>query len=331
MPSLITGASGFLGGRLAQILIEAGDEVQVLARHGADLRHLPEGKFGVVRGSLADAGALASGVRGATHIYHCAACSTDWAPDATYRAANVEGTANLIAAARKASHLQRFVHVSTTDVYGYPEVPCGEDHPCVDAGLPYNQTKGLAEATVWEAARTDGLPVTVVRPATIYGPRGKDFTQEIATMLRQRMMATIDRGSARGGFIYVDDVAEAMIAVAGKPAAVGQAYNLCDASGTTWAGYLRSFAEQLGTREPWIDLPFSAAMKVAAGMEGLHRTLRLRGRPLLTRHAVILLGRDQEFPVGKARAEFGFAPRVTVEEGIRRSVGWLSDTHAPKR
>ncbi len=331
MASLVTGASGFLGGRLAQMLVEQGDDVTVLVRAGSDVRHLVLDRLRMVRGDLADRAALREAVRGVQRVFHCAACSTDWAPEATYQAANVEGTANVLEAALGLPKLERFVHVSTADIYGYPEVPCGEDHPFVDVGLPYNRTKGVGEALVWDAARKHGLPVTVVRPATIYGPRGKDFTQEIATMLRQRMMATIDKGVAPGGFIYVDTVARAMLDAATSAVTEGQAYNLAEGSGVTWATYLRAFCAQLGTPMPWMNLSAGAAMGLARALEVPHRLLHLGGRPLLTQHAVYLLSRNQEFPVDKARRDFGFVPRVSLEEGICRSVAWLRDESAPKR
>src|ERR1700761_4838898 len=226
MGSVVTGASGFLGGRVAQMLVDRGEEVTVLARANSDLRHLASLPLRVVRGDLSDPAALRDAVAGASVVYHCAACSTDWAPRNTYEEANVRGTQNLLAAARESSSLRRFLHVSTTDIYGYPLTPCSEEQPAVDAGLPYNQTKILGEAAVWQAYREEGLPVTVLRPATIFGPRGKDFTLEIATLLRQRTMAYIDHGSVPGGFTYVDTVAEAMMAAAASPQTVGEAYNI---------------------------------------------------------------------------------------------------------
>lgn len=330
MPVLVTGASGFLGGRLAEMLGEQGEEVIVLARANSDLRHLADTPVRVVRGDLGDAAALGEATRQVTQIYHCAACSTDWAPQKTYVDANVVGTRNLLAAARNAGSLARFVHVSTTDVYGYPETPCTEEHPFVDAGLPYNQTKGAGEAAVWQA-HAEGLPVTILRPATIYGPRGKDFTQEIATLLRQRVMAYVDGGSATGGFTYVDNVAQAMLDAATSPHTLGQAYNIADGTNATWRDYATLFAQQLGAKPPWINLPFGTAMALSALFEAPHRLLGLGGRPLLTKHAVYLLGRDQEFPIGKARKGFGFDPKISLEEGISRSVAWLADARASKR
>ncbi len=326
MRALVTGASGFLGGCLAQRLARGGADVVVLVRSPASLGHLDGVGVAVVPGDLGDGPALERATSGVTHIFHCAACSTDWAPLERYVSANVTGTRNLLVAAERVGTLQRFVHVSTTDVYGYPMVAGDESASLVETELPYNRTKVQGERAVWEAAGR-GLPVTVVRPATIYGPRGKDFTVEIGKLLRQRLMATIDGGRATGGFLYVDNAAEAMIAASEEKRTLGQAYNLSDGSGASWKHYLSLFAEALGTPGPWIDLSFACAMRVAGIMEAPHR-VGLPGKPLLTRHAVQLLGRDQEFSSEKARRDFGFLPRVGLTEGIGRSAAWLRMSEA---
>lgn len=326
MPALVTGASGFLGGRLAELLVARGETVTVLARASAQLDHLAGLPIRVIRGGLTDATALSAAAAGATEIYHCAAASTDWASPQVYQESNVAGTETLLQAAMRLPTLKRFLHVSTTDVYGYPAVPGSEDAPLVDAGLPYNQTKRLAELAVWRAAREHGLPITIVRPATIYGPRGKAFVTDIAALLRDRLMLLIDGGRQHGGFIYVDDVAEAMISAGSSDRTRNQAYNLCDGDGGTWRSYVDGLADALGLRRPWLNLPFGAAHLLARTMEMPFRLLPgLKGRPLLTRHAVVLLGRDQEFPIAKAQEHFGFVPRVGLAEGINRSAAWLRE------
>ena len=325
MPVLVTGASGFLGGRLAEILAREGEAVKVLARAGSGLQHLA-GVAGlrVVRGSLTDRGPLLEAVREVTQIFHCAAASTDWARAEIYAESNVRGTEMLLEAAHEASRLERFVHVSTTDVYGYPPTPCAEIGPLKDVGLPYNSTKIAAERAVWRDARETGLPVTVIRPATIFGPRGKAFGTDIAALLRKRQMAYIGGGRTTGGFLYVDNAVEGILAAARSGAAQGEAYNLSDGTGATWKEYVTALAEGLGYRSPWIDLPFGAALVLAGAMEAPYRWMRkMPGRPLLTRHAVFLLGRNQEFPVEKARTDLGFVSRVSLEDGVGRLVSWL--------
>jgi nucleoside-diphosphate-sugar epimerase len=137
-------------------------------------------------------------------------------------------------------------------------------------------------------------------------------------------MAYISGGRATGGFLYVDNAVAAMIAAARNSEAEGQVYNLADGTVTTWNAYVAALAEGLRCKPPWIDLPYGTAMAIAGAMESPYRWIKmLSGRPMLTRHAVFLLGRDQEFPSSKARAEFGFVSRVSIEEGIARSVTWL--------
>lgn len=326
MSVFVTGASGFLGGRLAAVLAEQGEEVLALTRPGAEMGHLAHLPIRIVPGDLGDVARLAAAVSGVSHIFHCAACATDWAPLDTYYQANVAGTQHLLAAARQATHLQRFVHVSTCDVYGYPRVPCDESHPLTDVGLPYNRTKCLGEAAVWKAHEDYGLPITILRPATIYGPRGKDFVVQVAELLRQGWMAKIGSGTAPGGFAYIDNVVDAILQASAVSPTIGQAFNIADGTQATWAEYLSAFALELGYRPPWINLPFPVAMLLARVMEAPHRYLKVPGRPLLTRHGVYLLGVNQEFPIAKAKQSFDFVPRIGLEEGIARSVRWLKDS-----
>ncbi len=321
MRALVTGGSGFLGGRLIDILLAQGAEVAVLARAGSVLPNRP--RVRVVRAEPAQDGqAVADALGHATHIFHCAGCSTDWAPLRAFREGNVDHTRALLALARKhAAKLQRFLHVSTTDVYGYPPAAGDEQMQLRPVGLPYNTTKCEGEAAVWTAA-AQGLPVTVVRPASIYGPGGKAFVTDIAALLRQRLMLLVDGGRARGGFVYVDDVCRAMVRAAEEPFARGEAYNLSSVDGVTWRAYAAALARALGVPEPWLKLPFRAAMALARASELPHKT-GLRGRPLLTRHAVYILGRDQQYATAKAREQLNWSPRVGLEEGVERSVAPL--------
>ena len=323
MAVLVTGASGFLGGRLVEMLVAAGEQVRVFARPTANLGRLSALPLDVVRGDFADPEALRRAVSGIGQIFHCAGCSTDWAAWSTFQQSNILAVQALLDSVRNSTSLRRFLHVSTSDVYGYPAAACDESAPTIDTGLPYNRSKRAGEELVWKAAGEWGLPVTVVRPASIYGPWGTAFTLNFANLLRRGTMAVIDGGRSRAGLAYVDNVAEAMIAAAASSNTVGRAYNLADGTDVTWRTYVDTLATALQASRVRLSLPSAVALRVARGMEFVHGPLRLPGRPLLTRHAVNILSRDQEYPTSRAQNDFGFAPRIGFEEGMRRSVDWL--------
>ena len=333
MRALVTGGSGFLGGRLVDMLLAQGAEVAILARAGSQLPHRPGVR--TVRAALLpgqdkpDALAPVQDALGAaTHVFHCAGCSTDWARPEQFREGNVDHLRALLdLAQRHGRRLERFVHVSTTDVYGYPVFAGDEYTPRRSVGLPYNTTKCDGEGLVWAAAGR-GLPVTVLRPASIYGPGGKAFVNDIAALLRRRQMLLVDGGRVRGGFVYVDDVCRAALRAAVEPRARGEAFNLSSVDGVTWRAYTAALARALGVAEPWLKLPFPAAMALARASELPHRA-GLPGRPLLTRHAVYLLGRDQQYATAKAREQLNWSPRVGLEEGMERSAAPLLAAPTP--
>ena len=322
MTSLVTGASGFLGGRLTQVLVGQGEPVRILARRRSDLRHLDELKIDVARGSLEDIDSIRQAVSGCRVIYHCAGAATDWADWATYHAANVVGVQNIVDAAARVETLERLVHISTSDVYGYPVRACDETHPLTDVRLPYNRSKIMGERIVWEASR-GGLPVTILRPVSIYGPRSREFVFVIAALIVKSQMILANGGRSHAGLAYVDNAVDCMIRAARAPHAQGQAYNVRDEGDETWRDYTDALAHMLGKPAPRLSMPSGLAFILARLFERTYRSLPLKGKPLFTRHAVLILCRDQGYSIAKAQRELGFTSKVTFEEGVRRSTDWF--------
>ncbi len=322
MTALVTGASGFLGGALTRMLVDDGESVRCLVRPTSVTDHLLDLPVEYIVGDLADEAALADAVAGVSIIYHCAALSTDWGRLEEFHATNVSGVTNLLAAARREPNLERFVHVSTTDVYGYPR---RSDIPVLDRrdiGLPYNHSKIEGELLV-EKAQLTGLPTTIVRPATIFGPRSAEFAVEMAGLLLAGGMPLIGGGRTQAGLIYVDDVAGAMMAAARSPQAVGRAYNLRDPKPMQWVEYIATLAVGIGADLPKLNLAPGAALQLARTMELAYRMARAERRPLLTRHAVLILTRPQDYPIEETQKDLGFRPIVGLAGGIRRTIEWL--------
>jgi nucleoside-diphosphate-sugar epimerase len=323
MTILVTGASGFLGGALSSALIRNGEQVRALVRPTSNLRYLEKLPLELQYGSLEDQASVCRAAEGVSIIYHCAATSADWAPWKTFYSGNVTGVRNLLEAASRQDALQRFVHVSTTDVYGYPVRACDETHPIVDVGLPYNRTKGQGERIVWEFYDRVGLPITVVRPANMYGPRDKNFVVEAGKLLLERQVLLINGGQSTAGLLYVDNAVEGIIKAAHSANTVGRAYNLRDGTDESWQEYFNALADSLGAPRPRLNLSEGTALAVARAMEAIHSLFHIQHRPLLTRHIVYVLSRDQGYPIDRAKRDFGFSCSVSFAEGIARSLAWL--------
>jgi nucleoside-diphosphate-sugar epimerase len=136
-------------------------------------------------------------------------------------------------------------------------------------------------------------------------------------------MVLINHGQSHAGLLYIDNAVEGIIQAAVSPNAVGQAYNLRDESCESWREYVRALADGLHTPHPSIYLPSGLALGLARTLETFYSALHIRSRPLLTRHAVYLLFRDQGYPIAKAQHDFGFQSKVRFAEGIDRTVAWL--------
>ena len=104
---------------------------------------------------------------------------------------------------------------------------------------------------------------------------------------------------------------------------MGEAYNLRDATDETWGRYTAALAEGLGAGLPWIRLSGRVALGLAAASEAVYRTLGIKSRPLLTRHAVYVFIRDQGYSIEKAQRDFGFRSGVSFSEGVKRSLEWF--------
>lgn len=324
---VVTGASGFIGGRVAARLAGEGRPLRCLVRAGSDTSRLRPLQVELVVGDLADPRSLARAVEGARYVVHCAALVSDWATRGEMVGANVTGTGNLLEAAAGAS-VERFVHLSTTDVYGHPGVAGVEERftPGRFANW-YAHTKLEAEGEVRRRQAEGVLETVVLRPATVYGPGSREVVGEIARAIRAGTMLLIDGGRALAGLCYVENVVDAAVLALGSPAACGEAFNLSDGLAVTWRRFTDDLAAGLGCPGVRWSLPYWLASAIGVSLEAGYRAVRavtgLTLPPLLSRQAVQVLGIDQDFSNGKAREVLGWEPRVGYAAGLEATLGWL--------
>jgi dihydroflavonol-4-reductase len=314
---LVTGASGFLGWHVARLLGEQGRKVRALVRPTSKLRDLD---VEPVLGDLRDAASLERAVAGCELVFHVAADYRLWSrhPQELYDS-NVEGTRNLLSAARKAG-VERFVYTSTVGCIGIPKDGIGDERQPVgieEMAGDYKRSKFLAEQVAIEFAH-DGFPVVIVNPTAPIGdhdfkptPTGKI----VLDFLRGKMPAYIDTGL---NLVDARDVARGHLLAAEKGRA-GERYILgCE--NLTLKQILDRLAAITGRRAPSLRLPYAVAY--AAGVVSTAWASVSGQTPMAPLEAVRMAKKKMFVRHEKASLELGYCPGA-VDEALRRAVEWF--------
>jgi nucleoside-diphosphate-sugar epimerase len=322
---LLTGATGFVGSHVAEALVRRGDSVRTLARAGSDTAFVESLGVTVVRGDLTDAEALARAVEGCDVVVHCAAKVGDWGPVDGYRAVNVEGLRNLLDAVL-GRRLHRFVHVSTLGVYsarhhyGTDETePLPNDH--IDG---YTQSKVEAERLALQYHRKQKVPVTILRPGFVYGPRDRMVLPRLVDRLKERSVIYIARGRYALNTVYVGNVADAVLLAIDAPAAVcvGEVFNITDGEFVSKRKFFETVADGLGLKRPRGSVPVWLARFMANWRESVFRRKSKPHPPRITQAQLKFAGLNLDFSIAKARTKLGYTPRILFDEGMKTTLEW---------
>jgi len=328
--ALVTGATGFIGGRLAQRLIEDGWSVRLLVREPGRVSAALQAAAELAEGDLGDLAALCRAVGNTAVIFHCAANVRTWDTWDAYYASNVVGVKNLLdAIGRENPGLSRLVHLSTVDVYGYPTVPCDEQGATGGGAFGYGRSKSLGEALVRESGDALRIPYAILRPCNVIGP-GSQFIVRIGDELRRGVMLEIDGGHANAGLLYIDNLVDRMLWAAQAGNAAGQCYNVRDNYDVSWAMFLERFRKAIDGKGIIINLPFPVANALAHGLEAFHRAFLSSREPLLHPLLVHIFGRSCGHSAEKIRTASGNGDRIGFHEAMKRSVQWFLETSASR-
>lgn len=346
-PVFITGASGFIGGKLAERLLASGREVRVLAR-----RPLPElEKLGarVISGDLDDTAALTRGMEGVGTVFHVAGRVGVWGPDEDFFRVNFGGTGNVITACH-ATNVPRLVYTSSPSVVFNGGNLAGVDESaplCTQAPCAYPTSKAAAERLV-TTANNDTLATVSLRPHLVWGPGDKNIIPRVLKLARAGRLKIIGPGRNLVDCTHITNVvdahllAETALARAAatpnlcnpldyKPTGAdprGRAYFITNGEPVVLWDWINDLLRGLGEKPVEKHITLGTAYRAAGVLEFLWRVLPLKGEPPTSRFVVKELATDHWFKIDAARRDLGYNPRVTMSVGTAELIAHYRAGHS---
>ena len=323
MKILVTGGGGFLGQALCRGLVERGH--QVLSFNRGHYPALQAMGVGQIQGDLADAEAVRHAINGVDAVFHNAAKAGAWGSYESYRLANVVGTENVLAACRAAG-VTKLVYTSTPSVthrathpvegLDASQVPYGEDFQA-----PYAATKAIAERAVLAANGPD-LATVALRPRLIWGPGDQQILPRLVERARAGRLRLVGTGENRVDATYIDNAAQAHFDAFDHlrvdAACAGKAYFISNGEPLPMRELINRLLAAAGAPPVTRSISFKTAYRIGRACEILWPLLRLKGEPPMTRFLAEQLCTAHWYDMGPARRDFGYVPKVSIDEGLTR-------------
>jgi nucleoside-diphosphate-sugar epimerase len=318
--ALITGATGMLGGRLAEKLHAQGVALRAFVRPTSDAGPLRALSAEVVYGDSADEEAIRRAVEGVDWLFHTAGHLTPTAPfeaestSPLYQAVNVDFTRRLLEAGQGAG-IGRFVYASSSSVYDRDApVPTPEDAPLRPASA-YGRSKLQAEQLV-RAFQEKGLAGVIVRPVLIYGPGDRHFMPIALRLARLPVVPLVEGGRNLLDLAHVDDVADLMIRAARQDAAINRVYNAGPGVPHTLADLVNTYRSLTGRGPRIVPVSLAAASRSAWLTRWLISLVDPDAGAVMTPDGLALISLDMHLDMTRARQELGFTPAYDLARGL---------------
>lgn len=313
----ITGATGFVGGAMAQALAAEGYEIIALVRPSSRRERLAGLPITWVSGDVTDRDSLRGKFDGADWLIHAAGMlGQAGAPERTYFRLHETGTINVLAEAETAG-VSRILHISSPGVLGPIAGPPADEHAPLAPSNPYERSKAAAEQAAQVYARA-GLPVVIVRPEFIYGP-GDLHVLGLFKAVRDGRFFTINGGRHTCHPTYIEDAVKGML-LALERGRMGEIYHIAGPEPVAFRKLAITIAAALNAPPPRLNLPRSVAMAGAVVLELIAKILKKQ--PPLSRAGVAFFSESRRFSWQKAHHELGYTPIFDLPAGAAKTVEW---------
>ena len=318
MATLITGATGTIGRRLAAKLAARGDELVALVRPESDEDVLGDLELDLVEGDITNPEDVREAIEGCERVFHLAGAFSEWlADERQFFDVNTGGTVNVLDAAKQAG-IEKMVHVSSASAIGQVQFETGDERT-VHRGTfltTYERSKWEAEQFVLEEA-AEGLPVVVVCPAMVYGPGDlRHNGRRLVSLLSGRPVATLTTDSA---YVFIDDVVAGIIA-ADERGRAGERYILSGGN-MTREEFLLTALQVAGVKGN-LQRVSGWQLRLLQHMDSVRRIFRPREAPVVTRQGIDFALFGHSYDASKAQDELGLE-FTGVEDGLDETIEWL--------
>lgn len=316
MKAIITGATGFLGSHLVELLQGEGWDVIAIGRNDVIGNQLISESVEYYHANITDEAQLASVFEFADVVFHCAALSTDWGEYKEFHQINVQGTRNVLNCAINVG-VKRLVYVSSTSVYfDYRDRFNLSEEQNLKRGFAnfYSETKFLGEQVVIEESG-DAIEYVIIRPRGIIGEGDTSIMPRILRLARKGWFPLINGGNAILDVTYVKNVAYALSLAAMTAEAAGECFNITNDEPIKLRKLLELTFKKLGIHVRLIPVPYQLVQTVARFLHTFHRTVG-KGQPALTRYSVGLISKSQTLDINKAKKILGYCPQYTLDDAI---------------
>jgi 2-alkyl-3-oxoalkanoate reductase len=320
--ALVTGAGGFLGSAIVSRLLERGLAVRGFSR--GSYPALEAAGVECIQGDLRDPDAVDAACRDVDTIFHVAALAGIWGPWETYHGINTLGTRHLLDAARRHG-VRRLVYTSSPSVTfaGVPQCGVDESAPYPTKWLcHYPHSKALAEVAVLAAHGRNGLATCALRPHLIWGPGDPHLIPRLIERARAGQLRRVGSGENLVDITYIDNAADAHLLAAdclapGSPVA-GRAYFISQGEPVNCWTWINQVLELAGVAPVRRAISYRAAWAIGGLLEGVGWGVGQRSEPRMTRFLACQLATSHYFDISAARRDFGYEPRISTAEGMRR-------------
>jgi len=331
MKAIVTGGTGFIGGKLVEALVEKGFEVRCLVRKTSNVSRLNELGVELFYGDLGDLEALQNITDGGDIVFHLAALVTDWGRAEDFNRYNVLATKELLESSQ-AHGVKRFVYMSSSTVVWKSDFwnihkleNIDETYPYTDNHTDnYNASKTQAEKLVLNHYKDTGLETTVVRPSNVWGAGDTVILPRVAMAAEKGILYPMGGGEKLVTPCHVDNLVNALLLLSENDNAPGNIYFINDGVKIPYMEFLTKQLNACGIHWiPGFSIPYKCAYSAAAALEVIFKLIKSKKPPALTKMAVAALSGSRSYSIQKARTELGYKPSVDMDEGMEELRDWV--------